>query len=97
MSSRFFLKNRLASIIGNILDHYDTALCGFLAPFIAPLFFQGQDPLSSLLLTYGILFLGVLTKPIVYIYFGWIGDRFGRRQALCLSQYALASMAQAHP
>lgn len=80
-----FVKTRVAGIVGNFLEHYDNALFGLLAPFLAPLFFEKQDPLTALILTYGMLPMGFITKPLGSFFFGWIGDRFGRRQALCSS------------
>ena len=77
--------NRIASLIGNLLEHYDTALFALLAPFIAPLFFFNKDPITALILTYGMLPLGLLTKPLGSLFFGWIGDQVGRRQALFYS------------
>jgi MFS transporter, MHS family, proline/betaine transporter len=77
-------------MIGNILEHYDNALFGLLAPFIAPLFFESSDPLTALILTYTILPLGILARPLGSLFFGWIGDRFGRRQALFCSMGAIA-------
>ncbi len=81
---------QVAGIVGNVLEHYDNALFGFLAPFLAPLFFADSDPLTSLIMTYGMLPLGMLTKPLGSIFFGWIGDTFGRRQALSLSLLGMA-------
>ena len=83
-------RNRIAGIIGNLLEHYDHALFGLLAPFIAPLFFEEKDPITALILTYGMLPLGFLTRPIGSLCFGWIGDRFGRRQALFFSLSGMA-------
>lgn len=83
-------RSRLAGVIGNFLEHYDNALFGMLAPFIAPLFFEKSDPITALILTYGMLPLGFVTRPIGSLVFGWIGDRFGRRQALF---YSLVGMA----
>lgn len=83
---------RLAGMVGNLLDHYDTALFGLLAPFIAPLFFDEKDPITALILTYGMLPLGLLTRPLGALFFGWIGDRWGRREALF---YSLLGMAVA--
>ncbi|MES2273329.1 MAG: MFS transporter, partial [Chlamydiota bacterium] len=85
-----FSRDRLAGLIGNVLEHYDHALFALLAPFIAPLFFQNQDPLTALILTYGILPLGLLTKPLGSLFFGWIGDRIGRREALFYSLFGMA-------
>ena len=58
------------SLVGNVLDHYDTALYGFLAPFIAPHIFQDQDPLIRLILTYGLLSISFITRPLGSWFFG---------------------------
>lgn len=84
------LRVRLAGVIGNLLEHYDSALFGLLAPFIAPLFFEKKDPITALILTYMILVLGFFTRPLGSLFFGWIGDRYGRRQALFYSLLAMA-------
>ncbi len=88
-------RHRLIGMIGNILEHYDNALFGLLAPFIAPLFFENTDPLTALILTYGMLPLGILMRPLGSLFFGWIGDHFGRTKALfcSLTGMALATIA----
>lgn len=83
-------KSFFASLIGNILEHYDTALFGLLAPFIAPLFFHTQDPFTALILTYAIIPIGVVIRPLGSFCFGWIGDQYGRREALCGSLTGMA-------
>jgi len=79
-----------AGILGNIFEHYDTALFGLLAPFIAPLFFPTHSALSALILTYGMLILGIASKPLGALVFGSIGDRFGRKKALSLTLFGMA-------
>lgn len=74
-----------AAALGNIVDHYDTALFSLLAPFIAPLFFANQTPIVALILTYAMLCLGILTRPIGALFFGKIGDTYGRKTALFFS------------
>jgi MHS family proline/betaine transporter-like MFS transporter len=81
---------RLAGMLGNILEHYDAALFGLLAPFIAPLFFEHKDPLTALILTYGMFSLGLLMRPLGSLFFGWVGDHFGRTHALSCSLVGMA-------
>lgn len=71
--------------LGNLFEHYDTALFGFLSPFLAPLFFPKQDPLTALILTYAIIPLGMLMRPLGALFFGYIGDLHGRHKALFVS------------
>lgn len=80
----------LTGIAGNLLKHYDTALYGLLAPTLAPLFFTDCDPITALILTYAILPVSIITKPLGCLVFGWIGDTRGRRQALSYSLIGIA-------
>ena len=83
-------KAKCAGMIGNILEHYDNALFGLLAPFIAPLFFSEKDPITALIMTYGMLSLGLCARPLGAFFIGWIGDVFGRRSALRVSLIGMA-------
>ncbi len=85
-----FFRDRVAAVIGNLLEHYDKFLFGLIAPFIAPLFFEEADPVVALLCTYGMLPLAFLMRPLGAIYFGWIGEKFGVRRALCISLWGMA-------
>src|SRR5579862_8456534 len=90
--SKKSMRARCVGIIGNILEHYDNALFGLLAPFIASLFFEKSDPLTALILTYGMLPLGIVFRPLGSLFFGWLGDRYGRKQALSLSLVMMAAV-----
>lgn len=80
----------VAGVVGNVLEWYDFALFGVLAPFIASHFFPSADPLVGLINSYAVFALGFLARPLGGIIFGHIGDRFGRRQALTLSVCMMA-------
>jgi MFS family permease len=80
----------MATITGNLLEHYDTALFALLAPYLAPLFFNTKNPVTALILTYGMMPLGLLSKPLGAFFFGWIGDRRSRKYAFCLSLAGVA-------
>lgn len=82
----------MAGIIGNILTHYDTALFGLLAPILAPLFFPTFEPLNALILTYCLIPVGILSRPIGSLIFGRIGDRIGRKEALFISIIGTAAV-----
>ena len=71
--------------LGNLFEHYDTALFGFLSPFLAALIFPEKDPMTALILTYAIIPLGMLARPLGSLVFGYIGDVYGRKYALFLT------------
>ncbi len=79
-----------AGLFGNIFEHYDAALFGFLAPFLAPLFFPSIDPIEGLIYTYALLPFGFLSRPIGAIFFGKMGDRVGRRKTLAITLFGMA-------
>jgi MFS transporter, MHS family, proline/betaine transporter len=71
--------------LGNLFEHYDTALFGLLSSFLAPLMFPEHDALTALILTYAMHPLGLLARPIGSLVFGYIGDVYGRGRALFLT------------
>lgn len=90
-------KPLVSAFLGNLFEHYDSALYGLLAPFIAPLFFPGHDPIVSLLFAYALIPLGMMARPLGAWVIGLIGDRYGRTHALsyCLFGMALVSLFMA--
>lgn len=56
--------------LGNLFEHYDTALFGFLSPFLASLIFPDHDPITALILTYAIIPIGMLARPLGALVFG---------------------------
>lgn len=80
----------MSAFLGNFFEHYDTALFGFLSPFLASLIFPGHDRLTALILTYALIPLGMLARPLGSLAFGYIGDNFGRKNALVLTFSGMA-------
>ncbi|MEM9242655.1 MAG: MFS transporter [Pseudomonadota bacterium] len=72
-------------IIGTVLEWYDFALFGVLAPILSTIFFPHKDKTTSLLIAFSIFATGFLTRPLGSIFFGHIGDRYGRKKAIILS------------
>src|ERR1700744_1482021 len=75
----------LAVSVGNMLEWYDFAVYGFLAPIIAQVMFPSGDPTASLLLSVGAFGVGFLTRPVGAVIFGALADRRGRKGALLLT------------
>lgn len=71
--------------LGNLFEHYDTALFAFLSPFLASLIFPEQDPITALIFTYAIMPISMLARPLGSLVFGFIGDLYGRSYALFLT------------
>lgn len=80
----------VAGVVGNMLEWYDFALFGFFAREIGTHFFPAGDPTVSLLAAFGTFAAGFFMRPVGGALFGWIGDRFGRKQALIGSVLAMA-------
>jgi MHS family proline/betaine transporter-like MFS transporter len=80
----------IAGVVGNMLEWYDFALFGFFAAQIGAHFFPATNPTASLLAAYGTFAAGFLMRPIGGAFFGWIGDKFGRKKALLWSVLAMA-------
>jgi len=83
-------KALLAGVAGTALQWYDFALFGYFAPIIATTYFPNDNRFSSLLSVFGVFAVGYLLAPLGSLFFGYIGDRYGRKRALTLSVLAMA-------
>lgn len=89
MKPSYFRLQFISGFLGNLFENYDMALYSLLTPFFASIFFSESDHLSALILTYAIIPLGMIARPIGALVFGYIGDHYGRRQALFISLLGL--------
>ncbi len=80
----------VAGAFGNVLEWYDFAVFGFLAPVISSQFFPADDRFAGLIKVYGVFAAGYLMRPLGGVVFGHLGDRFGRKRALELSILMMA-------
>ncbi|MES2215343.1 MAG: MFS transporter [Pseudomonadota bacterium] len=79
-----------SGLIGNALDNYDTALYVYLAPFIAPIFFEKSDPVVALILAYGLMSTNVITKPLGALLFGKMALAYGAKRTLLVTLTGVA-------
>ena len=80
----------VAGAFGNVLEWFDFAAFGFLAPIISTQFFPADDQLAGLIKTYGVFAAGYLMRPLGGMLFGHMGDRLGRKRALEVSILLMA-------
>src|SRR5438128_863615 len=83
VSLRTMLPILSASTIGTAIEWYDFFLYGFLAATVFPkLFFPELDPVTGTIAAFTTNFVGFLARPIGGAFFGWFGDRVGRKSTL---------------
>ncbi len=80
----------LTSGVANAFEWYDYALFGHFAPIIGQKFFPDNDPSAALLQVFLVFAVGYLMRPIGGIFFGIIGDKWGRRTSLSLAIMCMA-------
>lgn len=90
MNSSVLSMSKWHILLGNLFEHYDTALFALLSPLMASLFFPEYDPVTALILTYCMIPVGMLARPIGALVFGFIGDQKSRKDAVVLSLLGMA-------
>ncbi len=75
----------IAGMVGNALEIYDMVIYGLLASSMSQNFFPKQDKITGIISTFAIFFIGYLARPIGAVFFGRMGDNFGRKPALIVS------------
>jgi MFS transporter, MHS family, proline/betaine transporter len=80
----------LSCCLANVFEWYDYALFGHFAPLIATKFFPNSDPSTSILQAFLVFAAGYLIRPVGGVFFGIVGDKFGRRVALSSAMFCMA-------
>ena len=80
----------IAGMIANTLEWYDFALYGHFALILSKHFFPASDPYVGLIATYSIFAAGFVMRPIGGIFFGYLGDKYGRKTTLAISILMMA-------
>lgn len=68
-----------ASSAGTLIEWYDFYIFGSLAAILATKFFPPQDELAAFLYTLGTFAAGFIVRPFGAIFFGYLGDKIGRK------------------
>lgn len=80
----------LTSGVANTFEWYDYALFGHFASILGQKFFPESDPSTAILQAFLVFAIGYLMRPLGGIFFGIIGDRFGRKTALSTAIICMA-------
>jgi MHS family proline/betaine transporter-like MFS transporter len=84
-------KVMISGMLGNGLEWYDYALYGHMSVVFAKLFFaEGSNEGHNLILTFLIFASGFVARPLGAIFFGRLGDKYGRKKALTISMILMA-------
>lgn len=78
-------KSIIGCSIGNIFEWYDFMVYGALAPILSALFFPKENQVVAIMLILAIFASGYVIRPIGGIFFGHIGDKYGRKKSMILS------------
>jgi MFS family permease len=72
-----------SSTLGTAIEWYDFFLYTFLsATVFSKLFFPTLDPVSGVIASFATNFVGLAARPVGGAFFGWFGDRAGRKSTL---------------
>jgi MFS family permease len=69
----------VAAAVGNVIEWYDFYIFGSLATILAAKFFERSHPVAAFLSTVALFTIGFLIRPLGAFFFGWLGDRVGRK------------------
>ena len=85
MSPRERVKAIVGASSGNLVEWFDFYIYSFLALYFSSAFFPSGNPTTQLLNTAGIFAAGFLMRPVGGWLFGYIADRYGRKNAMMIS------------
>ncbi|MFJ5979225.1 MFS transporter [Pseudarthrobacter oxydans] len=72
--------------MGSALEWFDFAVYGALSATVFPtLFFNQMDPAMGLLASFATFGIGFFARPLGGIFFGFLGDKLGRRKILLVT------------
>lgn len=88
-------KVTLAAVAGTVIEWFDFAIYGFMAPTLADTFFPSQDRVIGLLETFAVFAVAFALRPVGGAVFGLLGDRIGRKRVLALTVLIMSASTAA--
>ncbi len=75
--------------LGTIFEWYEFSLYACLSPILAQIFFKDSHHATALMATFVIFASGYLMRPLGAVFFGQLGDRYGRKYTLVITIFAM--------
>lgn len=79
----------LAAIFGNILEYFDYTLYTIFVLQLGQAFFPKSSEFVQVISALSLFAVGFLARPIGGIFFGYIGDKYGRKTSLVISMLGM--------
>lgn len=83
------IKNITGITMGNAIEFYDFGIYTVFAVLLGQLYFPAENEFAKLLLTFGSIGVGFITRPIGAVCIGLYADKFGRKPALLLTLFLM--------
>jgi MHS family proline/betaine transporter-like MFS transporter len=71
-----------AAALGNAMEWFDFGVYGFVAYVLGKVFFPSADPSVQMIAALGTFSVPFLIRPLGGLFFGAVGDRYGRQKVL---------------
>lgn len=84
------IRSIICSSIGNVLEWYEYTLYAYFASVISALFFPLDNHFVSMIMTFATFAVGLAARPVGGIIFGYIGDRYSRKQMLTVTMFLMS-------
>ncbi|VFP80699.1 glycine betaine/L-proline transporter ProP [Candidatus Erwinia haradaeae] len=75
----------IATVLGNAIEWFDFSVYGFMAGELGQVFFSGIDIRTQRITVLAIFSLPFLIRPLGGIFFGILGDKYGRKKILSIT------------
>ena len=77
--------HRWSLVVGNLLEHFDSSLYGFLAPVLGKVFFPQFSPLYQIILAFSVYLITFVARPFGGIFFSKLTYKYGPLRVLSWS------------
>lgn len=80
----------LAAFLGTMIEWYDFYIYAFASAMIfGALFFETESTFIATMASFATFAIGLLVRPIGAVFFGYIGDKIGRKKSLVITLFMM--------